>query len=132
MKLTEREKIKAMPSLKKGDGYHWVAARNKWKVSCHIDGHLWYGGLYEKEEEAMEQVKLARSGHADLCLRGFENPVSKLNEKLVLSIREEHEEKKRKIQAIKDESSVPAMAKRYGVHPATIRAVLSRKTWTHI
>ena len=70
--------------------------------------------------------------HCELCLRGFANPVSKLNEKIVLMIREEHEEKKRKIEEIKKQSSVPAMADRYGVHPATIRAVLSRKTWTHI
>lgn len=64
--------------------------------------------------------------------RGNELPQSKLNEKLVRMIREEHENKQREIARLNKDHSAKAIAKRYQVHYRTIEKVLEGSTWSHI
>lgn len=64
--------------------------------------------------------------------KGSELPWSKLNEKLVLKIRERHAWKQAEIDRITKLHSAEAMAKEFRVHTNTIEKVLQRVTWKHV
>lgn len=64
--------------------------------------------------------------------RGNDLPQSKLNEKLVKIIREEHAKKERLKRQLDAEHSAKSIAKRYGVAVTTVNKVLSYQTWRHV
>jgi len=63
---------------------------------------------------------------------GSELAWSKLNEKLVRRIREEHAQKEAEIRRLNEEFSAKAFASRYQVSKQTIDKVLTYQTWRHV
>lgn len=66
------------------------------------------------------------------CKRGSALSQAKLNETLVKRIREEHQEKQRKVKELHEAHGAKALAKRYGVSERAIDKVLCYQTWRHV
>lgn len=63
--------------------------------------------------------------------RGSDLPHAKLNEKLILQIREEARWRDEMREKLKQHSNA-AIARRYGVHLRTIDRVLTGEGWSHV
>lgn len=64
--------------------------------------------------------------------RGKDLPQSKLTEEDVIEARKLHAEYMQTIKDLNSTFSIPALAKRYGVHERTMEKAISGITWSHI
>jgi hypothetical protein len=81
---------------------------------CCNPAHLWLGNNSQNTLDSTVKNRRSRQ-------RGTTNPANKLTEQQVLSIRAEYVPKL---------MGYKKLAKRYGVHPRTIKDILIRRTWT--
>lgn len=82
--------------------------------------------------DAAAEQQADKEWRSQIAKKGSELVWAKLNEKLVLKIRERHAFKMAEIDRLNREHSAEAMGREFQVHTNTIEKCLRRVTWKHV